>query len=936
MLSREEMILSRLLAAEPGVSKSEVARCLDQRGRSSGGTTLAEVAREEKLLDDARLGELTELARELGEQAPPTTVAGRRLGDFRLVRELGRGGMGIVFEAEQDPLGRRVAVKVLSGGAALDQRLVDRFLAEARAVASLEHPHLVRILTSGEHEGVLFHAMELVDGHSLEDELEDGPLPLERALAVTRDVASALGAVHGAGLVHRDVKPGNILIDREGRAKLTDFGLVLDAKAVRATLTHQLLGTPAYMAPEQVHGGEVGRHTDIHGLGATLHAMLTGAPPVRGETPGEALAHLLSGEREDLATLAPELPVDFVECCEGAMHPDPTQRPTSALALADELDRLARDGATARRPRTPRRLLSVLALLTLTLAAGAWQLARRSADVALPDEDAPWVTRADLLSVVATDSRRFQRPRLSDDGHWIAWSTYPAEPRIASYLLDRRDGSVRLIDGLVASPSFAPDGERFAVTTGGYEVRLLSMSSLQVLDTMSIPPLQEHEPVANTWSPQGSKIALGGRMVPALSTRFPPASIVVDFADRSHQVLPITGADDLTWSPTGRRIAHRAATARQVDLWTVGLDGEPPWQLTDDPALELSPCWLSDGTLVFSRQENGRTTLDARLVDPDTGRALAPAVELMDLPVFHGVSLAVGDDETTLLVNVHRSRRSACRIQLDEQGVRVQDVRAVGGLIPEVAVLGANPRSSTLALGLVQGAGLLEEVGTPDEEWRWLFGDSRVVSALAWSPDGERLVLAIDEGAGTELWLQDLNGEPHPITDTGGSASQPTWSPDGHWIAHGSADGARMFQPDRPDLTPRSLRPDDPSFRPSSFSPDGRRLLGQGVAGIELLDLTDGDVTPLATDGEHLRWFPDGRRFLFVRDGVLHVMDAETRQHRALLAPAPARVASDLSLSADGRVIHCVLETSDREIWALDLGRLLSDRSASLSASTGG
>lgn len=227
-----------------------------------------------------------------------------QLGDYLLTEEVGRGGMGIVYRAHQQSLGRDVAVKLILRGELASQDDQKRFRIEAESVARLEHPGVVPIHEVGEHQGQLFFSMPFIDGQTLSQRLAKGPLPDREAARIVQQVAQAIDYAHQRGVLHRDLKPANILLDREGRVHVTDFGLAKrftdnqGSTLGSLTNTGAILGTPAYMAPEQAAGGrgELGPATDVYSLGAILYAVLTGRPPFQGPTAVDTVLMLLEQE----------------------------------------------------------------------------------------------------------------------------------------------------------------------------------------------------------------------------------------------------------------------------------------------------------------------------------------------------------------------------------------------------------------------------------------------------------------------------------------------------------------------------------------------------------------------------------------------------------------------------------------------------------------
>jgi TolB-like protein len=258
------------------------------------------------------------------------------IAQYRLIRQIGRGGMGIVFEAHDDRLQRRVALKTILPSA--DPAMRDRFLREARAAAAVSHPHICQIFEIGEHDGEPFLAMELLEGESLAERLERGPLPAAEALTVSLGVLSALEALHRRGIVHRDLKPSNVFRTTHG-VKLLDFGLArpvtLDVDATSLTLPGVLLGTPRYMAPEQARGLEVDSRADLFAAGALLFEMLSGRPAFSGSTPVDVLHAVLHDQPPALVGSMSAVDVDRV--IQRALAKVPAERFQTADEMAREL-----------------------------------------------------------------------------------------------------------------------------------------------------------------------------------------------------------------------------------------------------------------------------------------------------------------------------------------------------------------------------------------------------------------------------------------------------------------------------------------------------------------------------------------------------------------------------------------------------------------------
>ncbi|HXG12311.1 MAG TPA: protein kinase [Gemmataceae bacterium] len=286
-----------------------------------------------------------------------------RLGDYRILKVLGAGGMGIVFQAEDCKLKRRVALKAMKRSMAVKEANRQRFLREAQTAASIEHEHIVTVYQVGEANGVPYLAMQLLQGESLEDRLkrEGGWLSLAEVLRIGRELAEGLEAAHERGLVHRDVKPANIWLEApRDRVKLVDFGLARAANEnARLTLTGAVLGTPAYMAPEQASGQTVDHRCDLFSLGSVLYRLCTGQLPFRGKDTMAVLMALATQNPEPPRHIDPTIPAELSDLILHLLAKDPHDRPKSARAVADALVRIERSlaapkAAPKERPEAPR------------------------------------------------------------------------------------------------------------------------------------------------------------------------------------------------------------------------------------------------------------------------------------------------------------------------------------------------------------------------------------------------------------------------------------------------------------------------------------------------------------------------------------------------------------------------------------------------------
>jgi TolB-like protein/Tfp pilus assembly protein PilF len=340
---------------------------------------------------DSSAGSLDELS---SDNAKPTsgvkealraaTMLGQ-LGDYELLEEIGRGAQGVVFRARQKSLNRTVALKVISLGQWASKAHLRRFRREAEAAASLDHPSIVPIYEVGEREGSCYFSMTFVEGGQLDEVVRRTPMSIRQAVELIAKVARTVHYAHEHGILHRDIKPGNILLDAKGEPHLTDFGLArLVESESSVTQTLDVLGTPSYMAPEQAVGNNaaVSSATDVYGLGAVLYQLLTGHPPFAGGTTYETIKLLEDTEPRPPRLLNPKVDRDLSTICLKCLEKDPKRRYSSALALAEDLERwLKHEPIEARHTgvfargkkwvqRNPTRALLAASLIALAAAAG--------------------------------------------------------------------------------------------------------------------------------------------------------------------------------------------------------------------------------------------------------------------------------------------------------------------------------------------------------------------------------------------------------------------------------------------------------------------------------------------------------------------------------------------------------------------------------------
>lgn len=567
-------------------------------------------------------------------------LVGRTLGNYRITKEIGQGGMGVVYRAVHVSRGYAVALKVLFPQYGQDPTFLRRFEREARILMALRHPNIVHVYEAGQAGGVAFIAMDYVDGRPLSDHVGQGrPMELPAAVRTIKQVADALDYAHGQGLVHRDVKPGNVLITRDGRAVLTDFGLVTAAAFSRLTQSGATLGTPLYMSPEQIRGQIVDHRADLYSLGVMAYEMLSGwAPFVRENAQAILYAHVHEAP-PPLRTFNPRLPAPVETVVLRALAKEPAARYPSAGDFARAL--AASAGVAVTPTPRPRRV---------PLPSSAWQTAVGVGIAAIfalivlvavfhsgsvpPSTPSPLTgriafesTRDGNREIYTMDAGGRNMRRLTDDKatDWAPrWS--PDCQKIV--FVSDRDGDsdiyVVAAGGGVpsnltqnstedAGPSWSPDGRQIVFDTkrdGNLEIYVMNGDGTSPVN-LTRHPASDGDP---SWSPDGLQIAFE-------SDRDGNFEIYVMGHDGGDpRRLTVSSGTDFhpVWSPDGRRIAFECEPEGGREICLVDPGGISVRRLTYNSVDDRHPAWSPDGTqIIFTRQRGVGGVWDLYVINSD-------------------------------------------------------------------------------------------------------------------------------------------------------------------------------------------------------------------------------------------------------------------------------------------------------------------------------
>ncbi|MBX3747113.1 MAG: protein kinase [Verrucomicrobiae bacterium] len=832
----------------------------------------------------AIVSEAAALTRIAGPAASFTGARLRYFGDYELLEEIARGGMGVVFKARQVSLNRLVALKLISASALATPELVKRFKAEAEAAASLSHPHIVPIHEIGEHGGQHYFSMGLVEGPNLREaisNLRSQTSSPQRAARLLVTLARAVHYAHQRGVLHRDIKPGNVLLDAQGAPHLADFGLAkLVEKDSTLTHTHAVMGTPAYMAPEQARGGtkDVTTAADVYGLGAVLYETLTGTPPFAGGTSVETLRQVLEQEPRRPSVFNPAVDRDLETICLKCLEKETGRRYASAEALAEDLERWLRHEPIRARPiTTPERVkkwvrrrpavaalgaLSMAALVTLAVGStiAAWRI-RQGREELRQNLYASEMGQA-FGALESGDVRRVRE--VLDAQPWdlrgFEWRYLWGQSRtqeVATFVL-RSDSY-----GCAVSQ----DG-RYVAAADKFEVSLWDLGSRRQVASLAIP---DESPLADdmAFDPQGKILAVP---VTDLGIRLWNLETMKPMAP----VLPFTPrfAHGLAFSPDGRWLAI-AAGQRYGD----GIPGEVRIWDTSNWQLRLTLAgvrdWLTrvkfspDGKWVAASGSGGFV----KVWEAATGR------EVFELPGLSGI---------------------------------------VFGLC-------FSPDGQAMAAGDSWGMIRLWEVGSWEERQTW-HGHDRLIHRLAFSPDGQQLAsCSIDRTI--KLWdtrngdlLNALRGHAQRVTSI-------SFVPNTSLLASSSLDGTIKLWDTMPPRERTVLRGHKALWDVHlEYSPAGRWLgVTTNVPGTDplvyrtaILDASTRQQI-MTVDGHPFKFAPNGLLATAVANTSLAVWKVEaTGAVEQVRVEAPSKLSASYAFSADSTLLAARCAGGVVVIWTLD------------------
>ena len=893
-------------------------------------------------------------------------LPGHKLGRYEVIRLLGAGGMGEVYLGHDTKLDRDVAIKLMAAEFGNEANKLGRFAQEAKAAAALNHPNIAHVYEIGKTDGVNFIAMEYIDGETLGSWLSRTRPNISRQIEIAAQAAGALAAAHASGIIHRDIKPDNLMIAGGQQLKILDFGLAKLAtrgpvsvgtedttQALANTTPGMILGTATYMSPEQARGEQVDSRTDIFSLGVVIYEMLSGRRPFAGNSVVETLHNIISKEPKPAIEVNPHLPVEIGEILDKALAKDVSERYRHAGDLELDLRRLKRG-------------IETNSLLNT----------KTKASVQTPPKPVSfkWIALASVLSIAGIAGAWWI-------GHVGAGSKRPAG-------LDKVTLTPLTSDpGYEGEPTFSPDGQTIAYVsdrTGNFEIFLKQISGGPDINITNNPG----DDVQPTFSPDGKQIAFVSTR--ASSSRLIYKSATLPLQGGDIWVMPAlggparkiaVGGNFPAWSPDGATIIYSNGVQAEQKILKVSAAGGAPEEIPRDVGNNvLYPNYSSDARwIVFETQPNdgvyvisasgGQARLVARGRRP-TWNASSSAIiysngeagknySLWQLPFSSSAGEVTGEPSPLTVGHGHDMQADVSRdgrmiaftsqdeeFNIERMPFDAETGRPTGGPVPVTSGRNQNAFFDATSTG---GSVVYEssrgswsqivrldiEAGSVDQ----LTSDTTFICKVPkWSPD-ERTIAFIRRGVNetsndkNDLWLMAADGANPQRVLEGVIAFQ--WMPNGREILYIASD--RKFRAF--DLTSRNSRQlNDETSHPGVFSisPDGQWVIAQstraGTVDLEVFSTSGGesrlvvespreDYHPFVSPtGKWLYYQPDHKNIYRLPGPAQGWRQAEPQQITNF--PESGLFLEDPQISGDGHYLFFSRARITGDIWIMDLGKL--------------
>lgn len=883
---------------------------------------------------------------------------GENLGHYKVQSAIGAGGMGEIYRASDTRLRRDVAIKILPEKFMQNASAVERFMREAHAASALNHPNILTIYDIGKHDEIHFIATEFVEGQTLRERIKAASLALAEALDIAVQVSGALVAAHAAGIVHRDIKPENIMVRPDGYVKILDFGLAklseIDLQTLRnfaQTAKGVIIGTPAYMSPEQVSDENLDHRTDLWSIGVVLYELLTNVNPFKKENRQATFQAILSSDPPPASFLNAEISPELDRILIKALEKDADLSYQTASDLRADLKRLKRelDSSPSWNSRsvsietrkraeaeTQRNYLAyVLGALILTaIGFGVWLFVRNSR-APQNGEAGEW---ANARHAQITDSPWVEGyPSLSPDGKNIIFASEANGDR--NVYLQRVGGKnpVNLTPNSKESdtmPAYSADGKYIVFRSerqpsGIYVMEETGENARRISDAGFHP----------SWSPDGKKVVVSDKAAAIHTVHAVPNSAlsVIDVATGNKQRIE-TGGDAImpSWSPNGERIAFWfVADGKLPEIATIPAAGGEPVVVASDEASDWNPVWSPDGKyLYFASDRSGNMSFWRVAIDEKTG-AQQGAPESVPTPSKYCRHITFSRDGKTLGYVRYESQSNLQAIPFDpktlkttgEAGWITRGDKEIGN--PDLA-----PDGETFVVR--QPTRTQEDLVIFDKNggnWRNLMSDKFRERLPRWSPDGAQIAFNSDRSGKYQIWTINRDGSNlRQITFTEKmGASAAVYSPDGTKMAYTelelNSQSSFILDLTRAwtEQTPQALPPmaGSKSFSVRDWSADGKKLLliyfepDGDEYGVGVYNLETGASEKMTESGSSPFWLNDNRHFIYTDRNAIFLCDTQTKKITEIYKPFAYEL-QHANISPDNKMIFFRYLQVDADVWLID------------------
>ena len=810
-------------------------------------------------------------------------MIGKTISHYKILEELGHGGMGVVYKAEDTKLRRTVALKFLPSELTRDAEAKRRFVLEAQAASSLDHPNICTIHEIDEtEEGQTFIAMACYEGESLKARIERGPLGVAEVLNVAVQIAQGLAKAHERTIIHRDIKPANVLITKDGLVKIVDFGLAKLSGGTKLTRTGTTPGTVSYMSPEQLKGDDVDLRSDIWALGVVMYEMVTGETPFKGEFEQAVIYSIINSQPEPPTGLRSGIPMELERIIIRALEKQKEDRYQHIEELLIDLRRL--DGETPEvlpgkihefqlpkdreRRRTQKRLLmyaTVTGAIIILVAVSVFinELIKKHP----PKQIQPTYRQI-------TSTGKVSSPSISPDGKFVAYAAEvsPTESRVCVEDLAGGQPIEVFKKAAISDLEWSPDGSEILIASGStYIVPRLGGTSRKM---GSFPSDAPYVAPFVSWSPDGSRFARSDVTLKRIW--------FTNISTGDTTSIPLEGSftwlRDIDWSPTGDQLTFRTEGEKEGTIWTIGTDGTQQHKIVEEASESAylgSPRWSSKGNALYYLRFRGQTVDLMKIkIDAKTGKAKGLPIAVYS-GLQEGQDFSLSEDNARLLYTRVQSYSNLWLVSYAARGI------------------------------------------TGTAETKQLTSGTSLISRPSISLDGKRIVFRMGNPAQGNIFVMPIaGGQIEQLTFFNSNNDCPVWSPDSKEIAFGSnQDGApKVWKVNSEGGTPRPFDKSELSANAFllAWSPGSDILyLRPGHRNHHLLDPSTEEEWPLVKNDSvgymfYPEYSPDGkkvavswRRLISQKSGIWIISLKDSSQFLA-----HPRYLMPIQWSADGNWIY--------------------------------